>query len=97
MVATVSPPRRLRLSADGLTAAGIVRAIAEAAVREVRLGAAIDRAEVVVDVTNAWSIPWTTQAVEIETERGLRQPAYLRHVRFRQREDRTEAVYELAA
>lgn len=79
---------RLRLAADGMTAPAILEAIAQLAERN----GSDSRAEVVVDVTNAWSIPWTTQAIRMQG-----RDAYVRHKGFRWSEHRTEAVYEVAA
>ena len=82
---------RLRLAADGMTAGAILDAIA-------RLVPAADpRVEVAVDVTNAWSIPWTTQPIRLATTELEPREAYVRHKGFRWASSRTEAVYEVTA
>lgn len=75
---------RLRLAADGMTAGAILDAIASLA------PSAEPKVEIAVDVTNAWSIPWTTQPIEAGTR-------FVRHKGFRWASDRTEAVYEVTA
>ena len=90
-----------QLQAQGMSAAGILQAIAERAAQQAScVGHGLPdepwpAVQVVVDVTDAWSIPWTAQPIELPLGPRQSREAFVRCRGLRRHEDRTEAVYEV--
>ena len=89
-----------QVQAQGMGAADILQAIAQRAAQQVgRMGYGLAESwpalQVVVDVTDAWSIPWTAQPIEVPVGPRQHREAFVTCRGLRRHEDRTEAVYEV--